>query len=140
MCVRLPTAAVRTCGVVWNFACVNGVEEGKRALKSKEAFVGHPRVVFREGDPARMQRAAFSFRIFLLLLPVIMIFIVRWSSRFDSEQRGRRWWMGAFPRRREQSVEISPWAVAVVLVVLLVLLTYQPWFRSKWFGPLCRSY
>ncbi|CAN1140296.1 hypothetical protein LINPERPRIM_LOCUS24755 [Linum perenne] len=72
----------------------------------------------------------------LFVLPVLLIFLVRWLSSFDSSDM----FCGLSPwelRRRTHYIQSSegssPWGVAAVIVLLLVLLQYQSSFLDSWF-------
>ncbi|KAH7835469.1 hypothetical protein Vadar_026386 [Vaccinium darrowii] len=79
---------------------------------------------------AQMQHTMMNFQLFLFLLPVLLIFIVlpglmslRFSLRALRPEHGHAKQSGG-----------SPWGVAVLVVVLLLLVSYQSSFHSKWFG------
>ncbi|KAL6514530.1 hypothetical protein OROGR_020109 [Orobanche gracilis] len=82
----------------------------------------------------QMRYTLVSFKIFLFLVPVLLIIFIR-SSLLSS----RGWWLNWWPSqphvRRELAPGVAgfPWGVAVLVVVLLVLVFYHPSFRSKWF-------
>lgn len=80
---------------------------------------------------------------FLLLLPVLLVFLIRWVS--SMENLDEAFYGVFFPghhRRREyydyggRSEEGggSPWAIAAVVVVLLVMVYFQSSFQEMW-GP-----
>ncbi|KAG8364393.1 hypothetical protein BUALT_Bualt19G0124200 [Buddleja alternifolia] len=90
----------------------------------------------------QMHYTMISFKLLLLLVPVLLILFIRsgpltgegwWFNLWPSTQRGRQ-------TRREWGPGMSgfPWGVAVLVVVLLVLVSYQSSFHSMWF-PLGRS-
>nr|DAD22385.1 TPA_asm: hypothetical protein HUJ06_023848 [Nelumbo nucifera] len=86
---------------------------------------------------AQMEQTMISFRFLLFLLPVLLIFIVR-SMAF---KHGMRF---AFrqPRPEHDSIHRaggSPWGVAALVIVLLLMISYQSSFHSNWFRPLWRS-
>ncbi|KAF8406565.1 hypothetical protein HHK36_008653 [Tetracentron sinense] len=88
------------------------------------------------GYKANMHHNMVNFQIFLFLLPVLLIFILRSMST-----NGR--FVFRLPRPQHDSIHragSSPWGVAVLVVVLLVMVSYQSSFHSKWFQPLWRSY
>ncbi|KAI5647891.1 hypothetical protein M9H77_33896 [Catharanthus roseus] len=81
----------------------------------------------------QLDRATIVFQLLLLMIPLVLVFIVRssftnWNfnlwvprpRRPDGVQRGG----GGFP-----------WGITILLVVLLLLVSYQSSFRSKWFLP-----
>ncbi|CAN1836867.1 hypothetical protein LINPERHAP1_LOCUS34905 [Linum perenne] len=74
----------------------------------------------------------------LLLVPVFLIFLVRWLSSFDSSDVMFKLslWDRRRPTHYRQPAEgggSSPWGVAALIVVLLVLLQYQSAFLDSWF-------
>ncbi|CAA2965264.1 uncharacterized protein LOC111411212 [Olea europaea subsp. europaea] len=80
----------------------------------------------------RMYSAAISFDLFLYLVPVFLIFFMRsslsssisnfWSSQPRNVRHNWARGMAGFP-----------WGVALLVVVLLVLVSYQSSFHSQWF-------
>ncbi|KAK9927184.1 hypothetical protein M0R45_024382 [Rubus argutus] len=89
---------------------------------------------------SQMQRTAINFQIVLMLLPIILIFLVASCSSISS----RGWFNFRLRRPQQDSVHReprasgggSPWGVAIIVVLVLVLLSYQSSFHSKWFGAL----
>ncbi|KAL6184544.1 PREDICTED: uncharacterized protein LOC101308118 [Fragaria vesca subsp. vesca] len=88
---------------------------------------------------SQMQHTAANFQILLMLLPIVLIFLVISCSSVSSAG-----WFN-FQRRHPQHELVnqasggSPWGVAILVVLVLVLLSYQSSFHSKWFGPLRSS-
>lgn len=84
---------------------------------------------------AQLKSTAINFQLFLFLLPILLIlFMASYSTS----------WRFNFPLWRQehdpkQRAGASPLGVAILVVVLLVLLSYQSSFHSKWFGPLWRT-
>lgn len=83
----------------------------------------------------QLDRASIIFQLLLFLAPVFLIFLMRssfttWRFNFWAPQPGRDSFRlpGGFP-----------WGVAISVVALLVLLSYQSSFQSKWFLPFRRS-
>ncbi|KAM7479403.1 hypothetical protein LguiA_027616 [Lonicera macranthoides] len=89
---------------------------------------------------SQLKNTKINFQLFLLLVPVLLIFFMRsgltigrlrfnfWSPRLRPDSSAQRGGTGA-----------SPWGVAMLLALLLVLVSYQSVFHSKWFAPLRRS-
>lgn len=78
---------------------------------------------------ARLYESANKLQLFVFLLPILFIFMIASSSNWRlSFQDGSSHGGGSFP-----------WGVAVLVVVLLVLVSYQSAFQSKWFGALRSS-
>ncbi|KAL8540140.1 hypothetical protein ACS0TY_001650 [Phlomoides rotata] len=89
----------------------------------------------------QMQYTMINFKIFFFLLPVLLVFFLRssllsgggWLNFGDSSQQGRQ-----VRRQLARGMAGFPWGVAVLVVALLVLVSYQSSFQSKWF-PFGRS-
>ncbi|OVA04922.1 hypothetical protein BVC80_8873g26 [Macleaya cordata] len=90
---------------------------------------------------AQMHRLKIDFKLLLFLLPVLLIFIMRSMS---STCRSFNIFHNLVPRPGHDSIYragSSPWGVAVWVVLLLVMISYQSSVHSHWFGPLrSRSY
>ncbi|CAN0899385.1 hypothetical protein LINGRAHAP2_LOCUS20241 [Linum grandiflorum] len=73
----------------------------------------------------------------LFVLPVLLIFVVRWLSCFDSSDMFCGLSSREFRRRthyiQSSSEGSSPWGVAALILLLLVLLHYQSAFLDSWF-------
>ncbi|GFS42806.1 hypothetical protein Acr_00g0081770 [Actinidia rufa] len=75
---------------------------------------------------AQIQHSMINFQLVLFLLPVLLIFVLLsgfTSGRFNIRALSPDHRSGGFP-----------WPVAVLVVVLLVLVSYQSSFHSKWLG------
>ncbi|XP_073119025.1 uncharacterized protein [Henckelia pumila] len=82
-----------------------------------------------------VQNSVISFKLLLFLVPVFLIFFMRSSlisgGGFDLSnfsQPGRQ-----VKREFARGMAGFPWGMAVLVVVLLVLVSYQSTFQSKWF-------
>lgn len=88
-----------------------------------------------------MQTATINFNLFLLVLPLMLILIAQFISRYGARlvvpvppsifRRGRAQTGGGGG---------SPWGVATLVVLLLVLAFYRSNFRSMWSPLIWRSY
>lgn len=83
---------------------------------------------------AQWRYTMLSFKLLLFLLPVLLIFFMHSFSNND-------WFAVRLPRLDHGRGLIHgaggvPWGVAILVVVLLVLVSYQSTFHSKWFRPL----
>ncbi|GMY05533.1 Transmembrane protein [Fagus crenata] len=78
------------------------------------------------GYQAQLKSTAINFQLVLFLFPIFMIFLI--ASNSSS-------WRFNFPLLRSEHGG-SPLGIAFLVVLLLVLLSYQSSFQSKWFGPL----
>lgn len=83
---------------------------------------------------AQFHQTAINFKLFLFLLPILLIFLIAsystdWMLYFRPRQPQHH-------RSRSAHGGSSPWVIAIFVAVLLVLLSYQSTFHSKWFGPL----
>ncbi|XP_073128652.1 uncharacterized protein [Henckelia pumila] len=74
----------------------------------------------------------------LIAVTLILVFAVKWLSSFEDPG----WWFyGRSPWERRQMASYfqpsdggsSPWGVAAVIVLLLVLMQYQSVFLDSWF-------
>ncbi|XP_051182447.1 uncharacterized protein [Lolium perenne] len=90
-----------------------------------------------------MEDAAEQFSWILLGIPIALVLIIKWISSVDSFEgyfgfypTERRWGGGGY--QGAPSEGSSPWGVAVVVVLLLVLASYHSTFTDMW-NPLIRS-
>ncbi|CAL0305869.1 unnamed protein product [Lupinus luteus] len=87
-----------------------------------------------------MHTATINFNIFLLLLPLVLIFIAHFISRYGESL------VVPVPRsifrlsRAGTGGGGSPWGVAALVVLLLVLALCRSNFRSMWSPLVWRSY
>ncbi|XP_057501584.1 uncharacterized protein LOC130785423 [Actinidia eriantha] len=71
----------------------------------------------------------------LLFIPVLILIVVRWLSSLENPG----WFFQSSPFERQRrthhiaSEGSSPWAVAAVILLLLVLVHYQSNFLDSWF-------
>ncbi|KAJ6346148.1 hypothetical protein OIU78_008722 [Salix suchowensis] len=85
------------------------------------------------GYKAQLRHSAINLQIFLVLLPVLLIlFMASYSTNWLLYYRLRSSRRDSAPR----STYSFPWGISIFAVVLLILLSYQSSFHSKWFGPL----
>lgn len=73
----------------------------------------------------QMQHTKFNLKLYLLILPLVLIFAAQlvWSFRL------------VFTRRDLDDVASNvPWSMVVLVIVLLVLVSYQSQIQSMW-GP-----
>ncbi|KAK7283414.1 hypothetical protein RIF29_12914 [Crotalaria pallida] len=87
-----------------------------------------------------MQTATINFNIFLLVLPLMLIFIAHFISKHGEKIVVPRPLL-IFRRARAQTEGGgSPWGVAALVVLLLVLALCHSNFRSMWSPLVWRSY
>ncbi|KAK9287003.1 hypothetical protein L1049_015411 [Liquidambar formosana] len=71
----------------------------------------------------------------LIAAPIVLLILVRWLSSMESPERF--FWRSPYDRRYrthyQPSEGSSPWGVAALIVLLLVLLQYQSSFLKSWF-------
>ncbi|KAF5182602.1 transmembrane protein [Thalictrum thalictroides] len=86
---------------------------------------------------SEMQKTEINFELLLFLLPVLLILIVRCMSSNGSVS----FWLPR-PNKQDSIAQVGnfPWGVAALVVVLLVMISYQSSFKSQWFRPLWKSY
>lgn len=89
-------------------------------------------VSFKLSYKAQMERTNISLNVLLFFLPVMLIQLAHVTMRRPSKVR--------IPRLVEYELisreESSPWGVAMVVVVVLVMVYYQSSIQSGWFRPL----
>ncbi|KAF9618448.1 hypothetical protein IFM89_001171 [Coptis chinensis] len=83
-----------------------------------------------------MEQTMINFRLLFFIIPVVLIFIVR-NLSIDGKLSFR------LPRAAHNSLGLagngsSPWGVALLLLVLLLMISYKSSFDSQWFRPLWR--
>ncbi|WOL16768.1 hypothetical protein Cni_G25556 [Canna indica] len=79
----------------------------------------------------QVRRAETGFRLVLPLLPVVLVLVARYM--FDE---GRVALRIPLPDQEEmRRARSSPCGVAVLVVVLLVMVSYQSSFHRRWFWP-----
>ncbi|XP_043708037.1 uncharacterized protein LOC122657404 [Telopea speciosissima] len=84
---------------------------------------------------SQMNRALISFQFLLFILPVVLIFLVR------SMAINGRFFRIPLPQYNSiHRAGSSPWGVAALVVVLLLMISYQSSVHSNWFRPLWRTY
>ncbi|KAJ1421627.1 hypothetical protein SESBI_13579 [Sesbania bispinosa] len=92
-----------------------------------------------------VKTATIGFHLFLLILPLLLILIAYSISKLSGARLvvplplsffGRR----LRPRSSEASTSASPWGVAALVVLLLVLASYLSNCRSMWSPLIWRSY
>lgn len=84
------------------------------------------------GYKAQLHTTALNFQLFLFLLPLLMIlFIASYYSAAGYAFRLSRLDHGS---TYQTAAGGMPWGIAGLVVVLLVLVSYQSSFHSKWLG------
>lgn len=78
-----------------------------------------------------------QLRLGLMLSPLLLLLLVHWLS--DDERR-RVLFFIPLPMERESFHQAggSPWGVALVLVLLIFMISYQSYFQDWWFPLLNR--
>ncbi|TXG64741.1 hypothetical protein EZV62_011735 [Acer yangbiense] len=82
------------------------------------------------GYKAEMQLTTINFQLFIFLLPIMLIFLMASLS----SNGGYSFRIPRLPHGSMHQAGGTPWGIAILLLVLLVLLSYQSSFHSKWFG------
>lgn len=85
---------------------------------------------------SQMLQTVITFRLFFFLLPVLLIFVMHSITRY-----GRLVFAPPITKtavvHRAESV---PWGLGLLVVVLVLMVSYQPYFQSKWWPPIWRPY
>lgn len=81
----------------------------------------------------QMHRNMIVFKLFLFLLPLILIFVANSISKYGRYNPGTK------QRLANQYGDFS-WGVVVLLVLLLLMISYQPYLKSKWWPPVSGYY
>ncbi|KAH8515148.1 hypothetical protein H0E87_003849 [Populus deltoides] len=83
-----------------------------------------------------MRHALINFKLLLLFLPVLLIFLAMFASKVETFM---------FPNTKAQYGSADnrssnlPWGLAVLVVVLLVMVNYRSSFQSMWSPIVWRS-
>lgn len=76
-----------------------------------------------------------NFQFIIFLTPLLLILVIWCMS-------STRTFLFRLPRSEPNAMHQaggSPWGVALLVVVMLVMISYQSSFHSQWFRPLWRS-
>uniref|UniRef100_A0A5B7BLD3 Uncharacterized protein n=1 Tax=Davidia involucrata TaxID=16924 RepID=A0A5B7BLD3_DAVIN len=77
-----------------------------------------------------------QLKLLLMVSPVVLLLVVHWLS---SEDRQRVPFVISLPEKDSlHRAGGSPWGVAVLLVFLLFMISYQSYFHERWFPLLSR--
>ncbi|GAV91497.1 hypothetical protein CFOL_v3_34892 [Cephalotus follicularis] len=84
---------------------------------------------------SQLHHTATNFKLSIFLLPILLIFFM---AAFSSSGR-YNFQLPRIGHGAMQRAGGSPWGLAILVLLVLVLLSYQSSFHSSWFGPLWRS-
>ncbi|XP_038985563.1 uncharacterized protein LOC120111747 [Phoenix dactylifera] len=77
-----------------------------------------------------------QIKLFLIVSPLVLLLVVHWLSSCD---RRRVPFFIPLPERESfHRAGGSPWGVALVLVLLMFMISYQSYFHERWFPLLSR--
>ncbi|KAK1314876.1 hypothetical protein QJS10_CPA06g02271 [Acorus calamus] len=84
-----------------------------------------------------MESLIDQMRLAVALSPLVLLFVVHYLS---GEDRRRVPFMVSLPEERESLHRAggSPWGVGLLLVLLLLMVSYQSHFHHRWFPLLSR--
>ncbi|PON93892.1 Transmembrane protein [Trema orientale] len=87
---------------------------------------------------SQVQQTMIGFKLFLLFLPLLLIFLANSVTKYGSVYI-------ISPRTKREPATASqgggsPWGVALLLILLVVLISYKSYFHSKWWSPVWGSY
>ncbi|XP_050215014.1 uncharacterized protein LOC126666095 [Mercurialis annua] len=85
---------------------------------------------------SQMQQGVINFKLIMLFLPVLLIFIAKLVSKGD---RFFFYTTKAEYGTLRRNWDL-PWGVGILVVILLVMLSYQSSLRSVWSPIVWRSY
>ncbi|KAK8944484.1 hypothetical protein KSP39_PZI007899 [Platanthera zijinensis] len=89
----------------------------------------------RAGYKARVERAEVGLRLLLLLVPLLLVFAVKWLVVDGRVVLPRVRWTEQDERHGGVG---SPWGVAAAVVLLLFMVSFHSSVESQWFRPLWR--
>lgn len=85
---------------------------------------------------SQMRKTQIGFNLFLLFLPILLIFLAYYMTKYGRFQI-------VSPTTKAMVFHdqsgASPWGVGLFLGLMLILVSYQPYFQSKWW-PYWGSY
>ncbi|KAL0016992.1 hypothetical protein SO802_004061 [Lithocarpus litseifolius] len=88
------------------------------------------------GYKSQMHKNLINFKMFLFLLPVLLIFVMHSITKY-----GRIVIIAPITKTPVvHQAQSLPWPLALLLVLLVVMVSYQPYFHSKWWPPIWGSY
>ncbi|XP_010917246.2 uncharacterized protein [Elaeis guineensis] len=77
-----------------------------------------------------------QIKLFLMVSPLVLLLVVHWLSGVD---RRRVPFFIPLPERESfHRAGGSPWGIALVLVLLMFMISYQSYFHERWFPLLSR--
>lgn len=83
-----------------------------------------------------MESAEEQINWFLFVVPIALILVARWLSTMEDPMSLLFFYNSPWDRRQRThhvpAEGSSPWGVAALIVVLLVLVQYQSLFRDSW--------
>ncbi|KAK9165192.1 hypothetical protein Scep_000383 [Stephania cephalantha] len=84
-----------------------------------------------------VEDAELNFGLFLKVVPVLLLLLVQLLSKFENPERW--FYTSPYDRRRkahyfQSSDGASPWWVLGLIVLLLLMVSYQSTFLDSWFG------
>ncbi|KAJ8420124.1 hypothetical protein Cgig2_031136 [Carnegiea gigantea] len=81
-----------------------------------------------------LENAIFTFKIVLFFLPAFLLFLMRCGYK-----PGEKWFLIRIPKPDHDAIHRaggSPWGMAVLVALLLVMISYHSSVGSRWFRPL----
>lgn len=84
-----------------------------------------------------LHRAFFQLKLIFLVLPALLFFLMR--TNYNPNDSSGSWYWVRVPKPDHDSfhrVGGSPWGVALVVVLLLVLVSYHSTVGPHWYRPL----
>nr|XP_043614204.1 uncharacterized protein LOC122586160 [Erigeron canadensis] len=82
---------------------------------------------------SKVERFMHTMKIVLMLTPVVLLLLVHW---FSSRDYRRPWLPSLVPLPEKDALHRaggSPWGVAIVLVFVIYMVSYQSSIRERWY-------
>lgn len=88
---------------------------------------------------SQIRQTVITFKLFLFLLPVLLIFLMHSITKY-----GRIVIAAPVTKNdtvhQAESLGLLPWGLALLVLVLVLMLSYQPYFHSMWWPQIWGFY
>ncbi|WOL00467.1 hypothetical protein Cni_G09180 [Canna indica] len=79
-----------------------------------------------------------QLKLLFMVSPLVLLLVVHWLSNDEGRRRGVPFFIPLPERDSFHRAGGSPWGVALVLVLLMFMISYQSYFHERWFPLLSR--